>query len=248
MPPIAVDPTQATADDGSPGTAPTTRPATALPVVPAPDPAPASLAPGRVAVPWMMRCTPMERPARSMSLAACGLGLILASTGCRSTRPEVPPGRAYAADGRKKPAIGFSTDPHPIDGAASAGIVPETSGGTRLADEINQKANRPDMSPALDGARGSFGPPGTAPAIGRVERAGDERVLPAGAPDLPRQSISPLRREPAGGTTDPASVPPTTDVPPADLPPPEADPAPAPTPGAIPAGQMGRPDDLPSPN
>ncbi len=46
-------------------------------------------------------------------LTGCGLTLLLAAGGCRSTQPEVPPGRAYNNDGRQNPPIGFSSDAHP---------------------------------------------------------------------------------------------------------------------------------------
>lgn len=191
----------------------------------------------------------MDRLNRSMTLMACGCGLLLAATGCRSTRPEVPPGRPYSRDGRQQAPIGFSTDPHPLNGAAGANIMPDA--GSKLA----ARAGRPDMAPILGQSSGQLGPPGTTgreeapgvPGIGRTSPAGDAMVLPAGAPDLPRPSISPLP-----GRT---SAPPPAGDPSATLP---ADVAPLPEPDAPssqvvqPAldapGQMGRAGDPPSPN
>jgi hypothetical protein len=49
------------------------------------------------------------------SLTGCGLLLLLAAGGCRSTQPEVPPGRPYTSDGRQAPAVGFSSDPHALN-------------------------------------------------------------------------------------------------------------------------------------
>jgi len=49
------------------------------------------------------------------SLTGCGLLLLLAAGGCRSTQPEVPPGRPYTSDGRQAPPVGFSSDPHALN-------------------------------------------------------------------------------------------------------------------------------------
>jgi hypothetical protein len=48
------------------------------------------------------------------SLTGYGLILLLAAGGCRSTQPEVPPGRPYTSDGRQAPPVGFSSDPHAL--------------------------------------------------------------------------------------------------------------------------------------
>jgi len=52
----------------------------------------------------------MERRLRNW--AACGLLMVLATTGCRSMRSSVPPGPKFSPDGRQQPGIGFSTEPH----------------------------------------------------------------------------------------------------------------------------------------
>jgi hypothetical protein len=49
------------------------------------------------------------------SLAGCGLAFLLAAGGCRSTQPEVPPGRPYTSDGRQAPPVGFSSEPHALN-------------------------------------------------------------------------------------------------------------------------------------
>jgi hypothetical protein len=49
------------------------------------------------------------------SLTGCGLILLLAAGGCRSTQPEVPPARPYTSDGRQAPPVGFSSDPHALN-------------------------------------------------------------------------------------------------------------------------------------
>ena len=62
------------------------------------------------------------------TLTGCGLTLLLAAGGCRSTQPEVPPGRPYTSDGRQVPPIGFSSDPHPMSGPGITAGVPGMPG------------------------------------------------------------------------------------------------------------------------
>ena len=190
------------------------------------------------------------------SIAAIGLGLLLVAPGCRSTRPEVPPSRPYSDDGRQRAPIAFSSEGHPMNGAATARLTPDTAGNTKLADGVGAGTGRPDVGGLLGGAEGSFGPPGTS---GRGESAGkvatglpdarvpdDEAVLPAGAPRLPRQSIdpypSPVQATPA---TDPAAAPPPAAEMPAEV---AAPPGQAVVPELEGAGRMGSGNDLPSPN
>ncbi len=94
-----------------------------------------------------------------------GLSLLSAATGCKNTRPEVPPGRPYTPDGRQKPAVGFSTDPRPL--TTDPNVGPGGIGrGAGLADR--SEANPLGMPPGAGGtnygipANGSFGPAGTA--------------------------------------------------------------------------------------
>ena len=63
----------------------------------------------------------MDRQTRRW--AGCGLMIVMATSGCRSTRSEVPPGRKYSGDGRQVPSVGFSSDPRP-SGANGMGSVP----------------------------------------------------------------------------------------------------------------------------
>ena len=205
---------------------------------------------------WKMRCSPMDRLTRSMTGTVCGLGLLLTASGCKMTRPEVPPGRAYSKDGRQQPAIGFSSEGHPLSGAATTAVMPDTAGGSKMAPGASSNSERPNMSPLLEGGSGAFGPPGTAgreeaagapPTIGRTTPVGDDLVLPAGAPDLPRPSISPLVNPPS--TTQPAStgagtLPPDIE-PRAEIAPPASQVV---QPGVDDPGKMGRGNDLPSPN
>ncbi|MHC5544979.1 hypothetical protein ACYOEI_42630, partial [Singulisphaera rosea] len=65
----------------------------------------------------------MDRLKRQM--LGFGLVAVLAAPGCKSTRPEVPPGAPYSNDGRQlQPgAVGFSSDPRPLPNNA-AGLTP----------------------------------------------------------------------------------------------------------------------------
>ena len=54
---------------------------------------------------------PMDR--LSKTLAGCGLALLATAAGCRATRDEVPPGRAFRNDGKADRGAEFSTQPHP---------------------------------------------------------------------------------------------------------------------------------------
>src|SRR4051812_11307623 len=100
----------------------------------------------------------MDRLPRS--LAAYGLGLLLTSSGCRSTRPEVPPGRPFANDGRQRKAIEFSSEGHPVSAAASTNFMPNNVGGSNLASGIGAGTSHPDPS-ALGVPPGAYGGPGT---------------------------------------------------------------------------------------
>ena len=199
----------------------------------------------------------MDRFFRSVAFASCGLGLLVTGSGCRMTRPEVPPGRSYSSDGRQRPAIGFSSDAHPVDGAAMTNMVPDSAGASKLASGVPVgAANRPDMSPLLGGGSGQFGPPGTsgrtegadgevAASAGRSSQVGDEAVLPAGSPNLPRPSIDPEPR-PSAGPSDAAPI----TLPPDAAPRPEAAAPPSQTiqPDPDTSGRMGATNSFPSPN
>ena len=47
------------------------------------------------------------------------LGTIVAASGCRSMRDEVPPGPRYSTTGEPSASGGFNSDPHPYNGVAS---------------------------------------------------------------------------------------------------------------------------------
>ncbi len=154
------------------------------------------------------------------SFVACGLGLMLAATGCRTTKPEVPPGRPFAKDGQQRKAIEFSSDGHPLNGAATANFMPNNLGGSNMASGIGAGGSRPDAS-AFGAPPGAYGPPGTA----GMGQPGTIDPATSRASDAPAE------------------------MPPASLPAPEPAPAsssPTPLPLDKP-GSMGAPDQAPSP-
>lgn len=123
-----------------------------------------------------------------------GLGLLaiasVTATGCKSTRPEVPPGRPYTADGRQKPAVGFSTEPRPLTTDPTA--TPTGIGrGSGLANR--SEASPLGLPPGLQGnnfgapSGATYGPPGTAglnqpPALSDPAAAQTSGPAPGPAP------------------------------------------------------------------
>ncbi len=121
---------------------------------------------------------------------ACGLGLLLATTGCKSTRNEVPPGRPFAKDGQQRKAIEFSSNGHPISAAATANFMPNNLGGSNLASGIGSSGSRPDGA-AFGGPPGAYGAPGTSgmaqpgtgdPSTSRASGGSLEMPPPPGLP------------------------------------------------------------------
>ena len=53
------------------------------------------------------------------------MGIVFTSSGCRSMRNDVPPGKPYSTTGGGHPPVGFNSDPHP-----STSIAPGLYGGT----------------------------------------------------------------------------------------------------------------------
>ena len=85
--------------------------------------------------------------------AGCGLVLVLVlpGTGCRSTKPEVPPSPTFSNNSQAP--IGFSQSPNPVDGAA--GLPP--GGGGRFG--TPSPSTTPGYGPTT--ANGGFGPVGS---------------------------------------------------------------------------------------
>ena len=121
------------------------------------------------------------------TLAGCGLMLLVAAGGCRSTRPEVPPGRSYSGDGRQAPPINFSSDPHPMTGPGMAAGGPGSAqyGTPGPAASANYGAPTGNQ----------FGPPGTSLGDGQMPPGVG---LPAGGPEVSSMPSSGLGA-PSGG-------------------------------------------------
>ena len=184
----------------------------------------------------------MDRLTRSLAFCGFGLVLTLTASGCRMTRPEVPPGRPYAKDGRQRQAIDFSSDGHPVNGAATTNMMPDSSGG-KLAQGIGTGATRPDVSPLLGGTGGSFGPPGTGGrSTARESTApGDDSLLPAGSAPLPRPSIEP---SPDSSPSSPTTLPPDAEPKPEIAPPPSQTVQPSPNASSRMGGNNGFPSPM----
>lgn len=187
----------------------------------------------------------MDRLSRPM--VACGIGLLLASTGCRATRNEVPPGRPFTKDGQQRKAIEFSSEGHPVNASAASPAMSSNLGGSNLASGIGASSSRPDAR-NFGAPPGSYGPPGTA-GLGQPPSLTDPATSRAsGMPDaMPPAGLPPLSSPPVG-------APPALGSPPApdlQIAPPSAS-RPAPSQVVLPPldapGAMGTPDQLPSPN
>lgn len=130
-----------------------------------------------------------------VTLTACGLAALLIGPGCRNLRPEVPPGPPYSSDGRQMPAVGFSSDAHAPNAAASLGQpgMPANPAGSSGQLGIPAPGSNLNGIPTV----GAYGQPGTsggmtAPAV----REGDA-YSPNGA--LGAAGMSPAGGAPAMG-------------------------------------------------
>lgn len=118
----------------------------------------------------------MDRPcfrllSSSFLMSAGLLATAALSSGCRSTRSEVPPGKPYARTGEQPPAVGFSTQPHPADAGGMnpvANIGPGGMTDDRLAGGGGGQTAEPLYGTPTAGNKGvelptvnSYGPPGT---------------------------------------------------------------------------------------
>jgi hypothetical protein len=103
----------------------------------------------------------MDRP--KLLLAGCGLAVLLAAPGCRSTRNEVPRGKAHTPDGREMPNVDFSSAPRPqinpginIPSSGAPGSAPQygtpTPGATeRFGAAPNTNVYAPQGAPGATG-------------------------------------------------------------------------------------------------
>jgi hypothetical protein len=112
----------------------------------------------------------MDRPTRLM--AGCSLALLIGAAGCRSTRPEVPPGRAYTGDGRQVPtpsvsptSNGFGSEAHP---PISVGTTyPAGVGGGATPGQSQYGTPAPGAGERYGAPTGNiYGPPGSSPLAG----------------------------------------------------------------------------------
>ncbi|MFO0890263.1 MAG: hypothetical protein U0790_14120 [Isosphaeraceae bacterium] len=72
-------------------------------------------------------------PARLARLTALFALLVLGSSGCRTPRSEVPPGKPYQTTGNP-PTVGFSSDPHQAGSQGMAGLYPNRAPGAMVPD------------------------------------------------------------------------------------------------------------------
>ena len=134
------------------------------------------------------------------TLAGGALVLVLAAGGCKSMRPEVPPGRGYANDGRQMPSVGFSNEAHPMGANAMGGIgangMPTPGDGPNsIGQQSPYGTPNPSSSPfGAPQTGGSFGPPGTAGAAPEMGGPGA-----AGAAGAAPSAAYPPAAAPAGG-------------------------------------------------
>jgi hypothetical protein len=106
----------------------------------------------------------IDRLTRVLARGAMAMAFVaLASTGCRSTRNEVPPGPKYGMAGEPSSSVGFNSAPHPYNGVASPYGNASGPGqpGTGGAPGLGAGASSPpDGMPGLGaGGSSSFGTP-----------------------------------------------------------------------------------------
>ncbi len=188
---------------------------------------------------------------RTRSLLAGGLGLMLTTlSGCRTPHAEVPPGRPYSTDGQQRKALEFSTDGHPVNGAATANFTPNMTGSPSLPPGYGGGSTRSE-SLGLPGAAGGMAQPNpTNPGPGLADpsasRASMPAPAPAPAPTTPAE-MAPLGMPPLDPVPGPgASNGPALNVNPNRTPrpmPDQVNPAPMETPGPL-----GLPDQPPGSN
>jgi hypothetical protein len=140
------------------------------------------------------------------TLAGCGLALLLAAGGCRSTQPEVPPGRPYTSDGRQAPpSIGFSSDPHPMAGPGMASGMPGAPqlGTPGPASTANYGTPTNNM----------YGPPATGtgvgalpPAVGLTSAPGEPTSMPATGLGGPSTGYMPMSPPASGASAGPGAA------------------------------------------
>ena len=175
-----------------------------------------------------------------------GLGLILAASGCKTPRSEVPPGRPYLNDGRQAPPVGFSSEPPPATFPSSSPDA--TMGGATGSTPNPFGSTSAGMSRYGAPSDHGYGPPATSSPGGMS--TGSSALGATGTPGASPFGTS-VGTYPSDPNTNPASLPPPTMPPnemaPATLPEMEPLPALAPPAGFKPVGSMGESGAAPSP-
>jgi hypothetical protein len=92
------------------------------------------------------------------------LGTVVAASGCRSTRNEVPPGPKYSATGEPSSSMGFNSAPHPYNpvggsGAYGNGATPGQPGMSGLGSAATGSAMDGLPAGPATGGSSSFGTP-----------------------------------------------------------------------------------------
>lgn len=124
------------------------------------------------------------------------LGTVVAASGCRSMRDQVPPGPSYSTTGEASGAAGFNSAPHPYNamnspystnpttaGAGQPGMLgsPGLGGGSTpggamdgMPPGLAPGGSQSSLGTPMPGSPGmgqptpnSYGPPGTSGGIGR---------------------------------------------------------------------------------
>ena len=95
-----------------------------------------------------------------VALATAGLGFVGATSGCRHTRPEIPPERPYLAPGTAPsaaqggaPNIEFSSQPAIMGGAlggAAASMTPAVPSNVGQYGQAPRARNEPSSMPGAD--------------------------------------------------------------------------------------------------
>jgi hypothetical protein len=120
----------------------------------------------------------MERPRPGLRFEFTGflfVGLVLVSSGCRSTKSEVPPGKPYQTTGGEPPSIGFSAEPHPGVANGMIGLYGNRGPGAQSDDLMSSRGNSGDVTFGTPTSANDhlgtpsdnrYGPPGTAGTVG----------------------------------------------------------------------------------
>jgi len=101
----------------------------------------------------------MDRLSRALAggCLAVVLGTVVSSSGCRSMRNDVPPGKPYSTTGGTPPTVGFNSDSRPNSGVG-AGLYPNG---------LTPSSPSPSGNPATAGAGGApqYGIPGNTTSL-----------------------------------------------------------------------------------